>query len=70
MALTTTDLVLAGYQLFFAIVLITRGPFEQGRGWLLLSCLLFGVLLALFRLCPAHPLRRQLPRSGPISFGP
>ncbi len=60
MALNTTDLVLAGYQLFFAIVLIFRGPFDQGRGWLLLSCVLFGVLLALLRRAPAESVATRL----------
>ena len=53
MALTLTDWALAAYHLFFAAVVVTRGPFTAGRGWLLLACLLFGVLLVLFRRAPA-----------------
>ena len=60
MALNTTDLVLAAYQLFFIVILVLRGPFSQGRGWLLLSCVLFGVLLALFRRAPARSFATRL----------
>ena len=49
MALTLTDLVLAAYNLFLAVVILVRGPCTDGRGWLLLAVLLFAVLLALFR---------------------
>lgn len=53
MALTLTDFVLAAYNLFLAVVIVARGPFTDGRGWLLLAVLLFGVLLVLFRRLPA-----------------
>lgn len=53
MALNLTDLVLAAYNLFLAVVILARGPFSAGRGWLLLAVALFGVLLALFRRLPA-----------------
>lgn len=71
MALSTTDLVLAAYQLFVAVVLFARGPLEAGRGWLLLSCVMFGVLIALFRRAPAdHRLTRLLHTFYPlILFG-
>jgi len=49
MALTLTDFVLAAYNLFLAVVIFARGPFSDGRGWLLLAVLLFGVLLMAFR---------------------
>jgi len=53
MALTLTDYVLAAYNLFLAVIIVARGPFTDGRGWLLLAVLLFGVLLLLFRRLPA-----------------
>jgi membrane-associated phospholipid phosphatase len=53
MALTLTDFVLAAYNLFLAVVIVARGPFADGRGWLLLAVLLFAVLLMLFRRLPA-----------------
>jgi len=52
MALNLTDLVLAAYNLFLAVVILVRGPFTAGRGWLLLAIALFGVLLVLFRRLP------------------
>jgi membrane-associated phospholipid phosphatase len=54
MALTPTDITLAAYQLFFAALLVVRGPFTAGRGWLLLACALFGVLFLLFRRLPGR----------------
>lgn len=53
MALTLTDLVLAAYHVFLAVIIMARGPFTAGRGWLLLAIALFGVLLILFRRLPA-----------------
>jgi membrane-associated phospholipid phosphatase len=53
MALTLTDLVLAAYNLFLAVVILVRGPFTDGRGWLLLAVLLFGLLLMAFRRVPS-----------------
>lgn len=52
MALTLTDFVLAAYHLFLAVVIVARGPFTAGRGWLLLAVLLFGVLLLCVRRVP------------------
>lgn len=53
MALTLTDYVLLAYNLFLAVVILIRGPFMAGRGWLLLAVALFGALLFLFRRAPA-----------------
>jgi membrane-associated phospholipid phosphatase len=54
MALTPTDLALAGYHLFLAVLILARGPGTAGHGWVLLACGLFGVLLVTFRL-NRHP---------------
>jgi membrane-associated phospholipid phosphatase len=54
MALTLTDFVLAAYNLFLAVVILFRGPFADGRGWLLLAVLLFGILLMAFRRAPSR----------------
>jgi membrane-associated phospholipid phosphatase len=56
MALTLTDVVLAAYNLFLAVVIVARGPLTDGHAWLLLAVLLFGLLLMLFRR--ASPLSR------------
>jgi membrane-associated phospholipid phosphatase len=67
MALTLTDGVLAAYHLFLAVVIIARGPFTAGRGWLLAAVLLFGVLLLLFRrLRPASGLGRAVHTFYPL----
>jgi membrane-associated phospholipid phosphatase len=52
MALSRTDLLLAGYLVGLSAVIVARGPASDGHPWLLLSHLLFGVLLAAFRRLP------------------
>lgn len=48
LALTPTDRLLAAYFGIVTLVLVARGPFTDGRPWLLLAHALFGVLLLLF----------------------
>jgi len=50
MALTPTDFTLAGYHLLLAIVILARGARTADHAWLLLACLLVGVLLVAFRM--------------------
>jgi membrane-associated phospholipid phosphatase len=50
MALTPTDLALAGYHLFLAIVILARDARTADHTWLLLACVLVGVLLVALRL--------------------
>jgi membrane-associated phospholipid phosphatase len=50
MALTPTDLALAGYHLFLAALILVRGPSVAGHWGVLAACGLVGVLLVAFRL--------------------
>lgn len=50
MALTPTDITLAGYHLFLAVLILVRGPVTADHVWVLLACTLFGVLLVAIRL--------------------
>jgi membrane-associated phospholipid phosphatase len=50
MALTPTDLALAGYHLFLASVIVARGFLTAGHAWVLVACGLFGALLLAIRM--------------------